>query len=120
MNLIETICKELGVAIGETWESIDGNSYCILSDGSITAGGSNRGYNYWEDIFKGLVRPKWRPSVGDIFYVPTLSAQGYNYFYWDGTTNIDIWYYDNNMVFKTNEEAVKFSNRLLGIDREEC
>lgn len=114
MNLVEKVCKRLGVVIGEEWEGTDGAKYKILSDGSIIKN-EVIDYTSWDNLMKGEVTPVWEPKEGEEYFVPHFSNEErlrYLNYEWS-KTRFHIWNFENNIAFKTKEEAIKCTNEML-------
>lgn len=69
-------------------------------------------------MLKASIKSKWRPVENETFYTPFIQVEESNR--WDEY----VWYSNNedclflleqNLVFKTKEEAIKATNRLLGL-----
>lgn len=117
--MLELICKELGVEIGEEWKNDVGDTYKIDRDGLF--------YKYsigdWEEVssfdymklLKGVLKPIWKPKKGEEYYVPDIMSikdlRYYNYTWFDD--DIDEFYFSKNIVFKTKEEAIECTNYML-------
>ena len=128
MNLLEKVCKELGVAIDEIWEGNDGQRYRITSKGIIEWYAGNEGDqdlcawivskdSIYKQIFMGELKPAWRPSIGNIYYIPNISANRnlrYRVQIFDNT-EVDNWYLDKGLIFSTKDEAIEYVNELMGI-----
>ena len=123
MRLVDKVCQELGVAIGEEWDSTDGNKYCILSDGTMTINGSIGGYRYWEDIFRGLIKPVWKPKEGEhVFMIDFAYDDNVVEYIWDNNEQL-INLYNKGQVFKTYLEAERAAKSMLHQNqhiKEEC
>lgn len=126
MILVEKLCKELGVKVGEKWIGNDGKAYTISKTGKIFKYNDDgfcigSGYGEWEKIFTGSLRPKWKPKVGDTYYVPYLDfideGQYYNVRTWNNTKygRVMLQY---NLVFRTKEEATEATSKMLKSLRE--
>lgn len=124
MILLEKICEELGVDIGERWTGSDGYDYKITEEGLIGFyyPTSDNEENFdadtelWVNIILGELRPKWRPEVGQTYYIPYIHSKEeerqLNYIWEDGRRT-DKFLWDNNLVFKTKEEAIEATNKML-------
>lgn len=122
--MLDVICKELGVDIGEefTAKQQGGCNQIFKLDKMHGFQVYNSTANQWvgagSHIYKQLIlgelKPSYIPQNGDKYCVPTLAIEGYNWFHWEGINDpIDKWYFDNNMIFKTKEEAIECANKML-------
>lgn len=124
MSLVEKICEELGVEVGEKWLGNDGNYYKITEDGTVELLDENgelvlSGHEYWEDIFTEKLKPEWKPKVGETYYVPDIYGvyeSMYTAYNWNNS--LDNIFYNRGLVFKTKEEAVSVANKILEAIRE--
>lgn len=118
MNLLEKICKELGVEIGEKWLASDGYYYHISEIGEIGVFNTNdeilsHGYMYWEDIFNGLVRPIWKPITGGYYWTVEFDEIDKVYKYSWHNSDVEQMLLKRGLVFKTKEEAMNVANKML-------
>lgn len=68
----------------------------------------------WKD---SLFERKWVPNENDIVWICTISnTQLVNDSYWYNYIRYQKHLLDNNLVFKTKEEAIARSKQLLGIE----
>lgn len=127
MKLLEKICEELGVKVGEEWRGNDGFLYKIKKDGLIEASNTSGKFIktstiYWEDILTGLLKPVWIPKQGEKYYVPFINTLNKNCM-WNGELwGIDKIYdeimLERNLVFKNKEDAIKIAEKMLDIMKE--
>lgn len=121
MSLLEVICKELGVEIGENWLGNDGFYYCINPDGQIDELNKDKelldyGYEFWEIILLEKLKPVWKPKKDEIYYVPTIDwgfDELWNYWRFDSSHEICRYHEDKGMICKTKEEAIEMANKML-------
>ena len=120
MNLLEKICKELGVEIGETWESNDGYEYKINEYGEIWEW--DKLHDEWiqstftlRDVVIGELRPVWKPKDGEMYYTPRFTHDQNHRYCADVWRNgkWDNWAYDNKLIFKTKEEAINCAHEMI-------
>lgn len=124
MSLVEKLCKELGVEIGEEWKATDGKHYYIDSRGYLV-NKTEEGHIYtdWiERVLSGELEPTdptWEPKHGDSYFIPTLSEEDkYAGFVWMDMER-DIKNRKKNIVFKTKEEAINMTEKILNFIKEE-
>lgn len=130
MRLIEMICEELGVEVGEEWAGNDGNHYILAKEGYLYI------FNIYEDryipapiikyteLLRGELKPTWKPKQGEKYYVPSISATNKDYMWNDELWGIDKIYDETmlkrNLVFKNKEDAINTACRMLdAIQRRE-
>ena len=126
MNLLEKICKELGVEIGKEWVGTDKGLYKFDNHGNLLKYHNSHKNWYKEQyltskIISGELKPVWKPKIGEEYFFPYIDMETHerwDFSYWEDT-NIDMWYLENNLVFKTKEEALKATNKMLKVLREE-
>ena len=123
--MLEMICKELGVEVGEEWLGDDGYEHQISKKGTlrtyIRQGASVErceiSNELWLDIVVGELKPVWKPQKGDKYYIPYIDAieeERYNFLYWKDE-DTDNWYRHNDLMFKTKEEAIERANEMLEV-----
>lgn len=126
--MLEMICEELGVELGEEWLGNDGFGYIIKSDGDITIRDTDDVYKkvipggIYESIIKGKLIPVWKPDFGDEYFYPGIdfidANARYNTTTWTEHPK-DIWRFNNGLVFKTKEEAIEATNRMIELYKED-
>lgn len=119
MDLLEMICKELGVEIGEKWEGNDGYKYRISKNGKIFVYDKRGfytgscGFGRWESVFNGDLKPKWKPKWKEEYYVPDLLIKDlYDVRYWTGS-EFGKQTLERNLAFKTKEEAINCAISMI-------
>lgn len=66
-----------------------------------------------------LATPEWKPEYGETYYMPALQYPVlYNRSPWENSA-WDNHRWDNHLVYKTEEEAVEVSKRMLKALKEE-
>lgn len=124
MNLLDLICKELGVEVGEEWLGSDGYYYHINEYGQVRIWSDE--YDEWTEsyynlghVINGDLKPRWKPVKDEGYYYPRIDfRQGYAYTTWEGDLQ-DIYRVTNNLVFKTKKEAVEVADKMLNALKEE-
>ena len=126
MRLLEKICKELGVEVGEEWLGSNGYYYTITKESDIKVRDpedkepSGESLVYWDDILTDKVKPVWKPKKGEEYYVPDIKSikdlRFYNYTWFDDEA--DEFFFSKKIVFKTKEEAIECTNRILETTKE--
>lgn len=126
MYLLEKICKELGVEVDEHWKGSDGRTYVIDEVGQLHYYSENSktgGYINANEIIPKLIigelKPKWKPKMGEYFWIVDFTEKENVYKYIWHNNKIEEKLFDNGLVFKTKEEAIKVANKILNILREE-
>lgn len=125
MDLVEMICKELDIELGEEWVGSDGETYrvndggCINKLVSISTGVISETWEPCQDIIYkkiliGELRPIYRPKEGDMPWVVDLDIEEkVKCVMWiDDSIQYDRWL-ERGMVFKTKEEAKEKANEIL-------
>lgn len=73
------------------------------------------------DILMGnirIVKLPWKPKVEEKYYVPNIFDRDfYNYNFWFDD-ECDEKFYKRGLVFKTKEEAIKMSKKMLAMAKE--
>ena len=121
MSLLNVMCKELGVEVGEEWLGNDGDKYKITKNGELqcwfnVARVWNTLDNEWyRRLLTGELKPVWKPMIGTVYYVPRISDTfRYDFYRWKDN-DVDNWFLRNNLIFKTEEEAIEFTNKMLEV-----
>lgn len=116
MRLLDIVCKELGVEIGEGWFGNDGERYTIDKNGNLHSGGMGK----WEDIVSGTLIPKWKPEIGEEYFAPRLTRREdtrYSFIRWEAD-EADSWYWEHNLVCKTKEKAIELATKMIKRNQE--
>lgn len=118
------VAKMLGVEIGEVFK-IDSKPHCLFRfthkclQVSVTP-------DFWlmgsDDYLRGFLNGSlsihklfWKPKKREIYYCPNIfGIDLYNVSVWDDSI-VDKEFYIRGLVFKTKEEAVAMSRRMLAI-----
>ena len=129
MSLLEMICKELGVEVGEKWLGDDGYEHQISKKGTlrtyIQQGASVErceiSNELWLDIVAGELKPVWEPQKGEMYCLPdpTSLFDGYGYgkrVY--SNSEKDKWALKNKLMFRTKQEAIECANKMLKAIKE--
>ena len=131
-NHIAEVAQMLGVKIGETFKLTDD-----------THGDYHRYYQFtdkkgfetsvdglkWETaaavVLRGIlmgdiriVKLPWKPKIEEKYYVPNIfDLDSYSYNFWFDDEH-DEKFYKRGLVFKTKEEAIGMSKKMLAITKE--
>lgn len=118
------VAKMLGVEIGEVFK-IDSKPHCLFRfthkclQVSVTP-------DFWlmgsDDYLRGFLNGSlsihklfWKPKKREIYYCPNIfGIDLYNVNVWDDSI-VDKEFYIRGLVFKTKEEAIAMSRRMLAI-----
>lgn len=134
MALLEKLCQEIGMESGEEWIGVGVHTnppkYTIADNTLwIYHKYKSQDDSKWEwkeasmadyvALIKGELRPRWVPEWGEGYYYPRVDLKrGWEGFHWADTTN-DNHRLNNNLVFKTKEEAVECANKMLEAIKED-
>lgn len=118
------VAKMLGVEIGEVFK-IDSKPHCLFRfthkclQVSVTP-------DFWlmgsDDYLRGFLNGSlsihklfWKPKKREIYYCPNIfGIDLYDVIVWDDSI-VDKEFYKRGLVFKTKEEAIAMSRRMLAI-----
>ena len=118
------VAKMLGVEVGEVFK-IDSKPHCLFRfthkclQVSVTP-------DFWlmgsDDYLHGFLNGSlsthklfWKPKKREIYYCPNIfGIDLYNVSVWDDSI-VDKEFYKRGLVFKTKEEAIAMSRRMLAI-----
>lgn len=118
------VAKMLGVEIGEVFK-IDSKPHCLFRfthkclQVSVTP-------DFWsmgsDDYLRGFLNGSisihklfWKPKKRETYYCPNIFGKDlYNVNVWDDSI-VDKEFYIRGLVFKTKEEAIAMSRRMLAI-----
>lgn len=65
-----------------------------------------------------IIKLPWRPSRGDIYYMPSVTSIGkYIKLFWTGSRN-DEGSYQQGLVLRTKKEAVELAEEMLDVARK--
>ena len=121
---MKDMAKMLGVEIGEVFK-IDSKPHCLFRfthkclQVSVTS-------DFWlmgsDDYLHGFLNGSlsihklfWKPKKREIYYCPNIfGIDLYNVSVWDDSI-VDKEFYIRGLVFKTKEEAIAMSRRMLAI-----
>ena len=118
------VAKMLGVEIGEVFK-IDSKPHCLFRfthkclQVSVTPGRWLMGS---DDYLRGFLNGSlsihklfWKPKKRETYYCPNIFGKDlYNVNVWDDSI-VDKEFYIRGLVFKTKEEAIAMSRRMLAI-----
>lgn len=75
----------------------------------------------WKGIITGalqIVKLPWKPSYGEVYYMPSVISVGkYIKLFWTGS-EADKSSYQQGLICRTKEEAVKLAEEMLDIARK--
>lgn len=135
-NHMEIVAKSLGVDMEEVFRVTNdqGDLYSGLYF-RITERGVEESYSgtKWrggtnsfvlERLLIGtntIVKLPWKPAKGEKYYIPyvsTLQERRYEEYHWAGDKT-DEEYYKQGIIFRTKEEALSMTEKMLAFVREE-
>lgn len=126
MSLLEKICKKLEIEVGDSWAGDAGKQYKINEYGQVRVW--NEEYGEWIEsyynlghVINGDLKPKWKPKEGELYYVPYIHSnkeKRYTVYTWDNDCKVARFHFENNLNFKTKEEAIETTNKILESLRE--
>ena len=131
-NHIAEVAQVLGVKIGESFKLTDDthgeyHQYYQFTDkkGFETSldgvKWKTAAAEVLKDILMGdirIVKLPWKPKTGEKYYIPNIfNWNSYNYYLWvDDERDKEL--YKRGLVFKTKEEAIKMSKKMLAMAKE--
>lgn len=133
-NYMAEVAALLGVEIGEVFKISDDNwtgdlYYRLTKKNGIEYSEDNTSWKQGEgmilrDLMLGDVRISklpWKPINGEKYYIPYISINKenmYEKYHWGGDRT-DEAFYEQGIVFKTKEEALAMSEKILAFVKEE-
>lgn len=123
INLLEKICNELGVEIGEVWRGNDGSEYKITQNGVLIYIEYNSNptieINYFEKIddisrvLIGQLKPVWKPKDHEVYYTISFFDEDPAELLEWGDRGWERGLLKRGLVFKTKEEAIACAEKML-------
>ena len=126
-NYMKNIAKMLGVGLGEVFsikydEGVY-NCYFRFTENGLerSPDGVNNWDSAWTSYYHNLLTGRevivkyWKPKIGDEYYIPSFAFYPeirYKNYVWDGG-EIDYFWLTNGLVYKTKEEAINMTDKLL-------
>ena len=133
-NYMAEVAALLGVEIGEVFKISDDNCtgdlyYRLTKKNGIEYSEDNTSWKQGagmilRDLMLGDVRISklpWKPINGEKYYIPYISINKenmYEKYHWGGDRT-DEAFYEQGIVFKTKEEALAMSEKILAFVKEE-
>lgn len=131
VNHMDKVAEMLGLKLGETFKITKDNAekqqyFRLTKEGVIV---SVDGV-YWtdstttialEDILVGraeVVALPWKPKMEEKYYVPNIFDWDYYKYYLWFNDKRDEEIYKRGLVFKTKEEAIEMSKKMLAMAKE--
>lgn len=121
MSLYDVILKELDLNEGDEFETKPTTGHILRFEKNSLLYLSKIGT--WElsavninELFDGITitkRAPWVPKIGDIYYVAYPITECMYAFGRFENTRADKFYIENNLVFKTKEEAISCAKKML-------
>lgn len=119
--MLELICDKIGVELGDSWSGDNGKRYMINEYGQVRVW--NNEYAEWIEsyynlghIITGELNPKWITKVDEVYYIPNINSRReylrYDTRVWENDEH-DEFYYNNNLVFRTKDEAIECANKMI-------
>lgn len=131
-NYMKNTAKMLGVGLGEVFsikydEGVY-NCYFRFTENGLerSPDGVNNWDSAWTSYYHNLLTGSevivkyWKPKIGDGYYIPSFSFYSnkrYAYYVWDDV-DIDYFWLTNGLVYKTKEEAIKMTDKLLALAKK--
>lgn len=126
-NKMEQVSQMLGVELGEEF-SVTGQGGIFRISKELGVEHRNDYTGEWEptavilrDILLGNAKVKklWKPKMGEEFFISSSSDKdGWEVFVWADNVEDRFWY-DNGLVFRTEEEASEMTGKILAFIRKE-
>lgn len=135
-NYIAGVAKLLGVEEGEVFQ-VNGDTslekcFFMFTDGFlyISDNGKDDSWCVANDSilirllygYLSICKPLWKPAFGDRYYTPSIDHKDSLFLY-----TADVWtddkfdkeFYKRGLVFKTREEAIAMTEKLLSVVKRE-
>ena len=123
--MLELICKELGVEVGEEFTAkpsgedeqrfrLDKIHGLQAYNGAIeTWVGTSS--NVMHDLIRGKLKPIWKPMHGEDFFVSDVTEENlYRLRVWGGFADEKtLW--ERGLVFRHRKEAIEAANKMLEV-----
>ena len=119
------VAKIFGVGLGEVFsikydEGVY-NCYFRFTENGLerSPDGVNNWDSAWTSYYHNLLTGSevivkyWKPKIGDGYY----TNKRYAYYVWDDV-DIDYFWLTNGLVYKTKEEAIKMTDKLLALAKK--
>ena len=125
-NKMKEVTKLLGVELGEEFRIEDNIGVYKFTEDNCYAkyhkGSWGQSPYLFIELLTGRLKiatPEWKPEYGETYYMPALQYPVlYNRSPWENSA-WDNHRWDNHLVYKTEEEAVEVSKRMLKALKEE-
>lgn len=131
MNYMKQVAEMLGLEWDEEKQksnefilNIDNAKYeCVLGNYGISTTDKiyQKSFRWLVSLLNGdatIIKKPWKPKLGDVFFVPNIST---NRLYESDTWldyDEDIFRFDNNLIYRTKEEAIAEAERILQLRKE--
>lgn len=122
-TVLEIICKELGVTVGEEWTGNDGHEYMITDFGQIKKWNDEN--EEWIEAFYNLghlvakeLKPVWKPKEREEYWVPDIYSDSLCTTFGWVESEVDKLWQKRKIIFKTKEEATSCAEKMLDVIKE--
>ena len=123
--MLNLICEQLGIVIGEEWLGDNGKTYMINNFGALwETGNPNLSgediQSNWMLLLTGKLKPVWQPKEYDVYYMPDVHWKNEDDRWLEviwRNDSIDQYRFQNNLVFRNKEGAIEAANEILELWR---
>ena len=113
--------NKLGVEAGEEWRGNDGEKYKITETGEFIRIDETNWFNVddWiPRLLTGKLKPIWEPKEDEFYYIPNIyEEKKFTRYKWINDIE-DNKYARFNIVFKTKEEAITCTEKILEVIKD--
>lgn len=130
-NCMKKVAGLLGVELGESFKLADDggkyyNYYRLTEKNGIEASDDNVEWGVTMPLVlkwllmgdSRIIKLQWKPSYNDAYYMPSIISIGKNIkLFWTGS-EADESSYQQGLICRTEEEAIKLAEEMLDIARK--
>lgn len=121
MSMIEKIANELGLELGQEF-ILYGSKYKFNKNGLLLFNGNDWVLTYEalteiitnNAVKNSIKKSKWKPKYGETYYFPCINSTDYHtYSFIYANDDVDNYYFTNNFMCKTKEEAEELYDYII-------